>query len=339
VFKKLLIGIPAAIIVITAGAYAAFQLSSWPSVWLIRNSIDEGAAEASASVTGLVPANISAERGLSYAPGDRDALLDVYAPPEAPGPLPVVVWVHGGGFISGSRSDLSGYLQILAARGFVTIGIDYTTAPEARFPTPVRQTNEALAYVRANAERFNIDPDRIFLAGDSAGAQIAAQAALVISDPEYARRLKVDPGLSRNALRGIVLFCGPYDPATMNFEGPFGGFMRTVIWSYVGTRDPHDGRVAQISVAPHITSGYPPVFISVGNADPLAPQSAALADALHAKGVEVDALFFPDDHQPPLDHEYQLLLSTQAGQLALDRSVAFLKAHAAVGTTTGAQVE
>src|SRR5579883_996107 len=243
-------------------------------------------------------------------------------------PLPAVLWVHGGGFISGSRTDLSGYLQILASHGFVTIGIDYTTAPEARFPTPLRQTNQALAYILANAGRFNIDPLRIFLAGDSAGAQIAAQTALAIADPAYAQRLAIEPGVARLALRGLVLFCGPYDPAIMNFEGPFGNFMRTVIWSYVGTRDPRDPRVAELSVTPHVTSVYPPVFISVGNADPLAPQSIALADALRAKGVEVDALFFAKDHQPPLDHEYQLLLSTEAGRLALERSVAFLMAHA-----------
>lgn len=284
-----------------------------------------------------MPANISAKRGLTYAAGDRDALLDIYAPPDAKGPLPAVVWVHGGGFLSGSRSDLSGYLQILASRGFVTIGIDYTPAPEAGFPTPLRQANAALAYVVANAGRFNIDPDRIFLAGDSAGAQIAAQTALILSDPSYARRLGIDPGMHRAALRGILLFCGPYDPATMNFGGPFGSFMRTVIWSYVGTRDPHDERVAQLALPPHVTSTYPPVFISVGNADPLAPQSLALAEALRTKGVEVDALFFPGDHQPPLDHEYQLLLATDAGQLALNRSVAFLNAHAAVGATRGAR--
>jgi len=110
--------------------------------------------------------------------------------------------------------------------------------------------------------------------------------------------------------------------------------MRTVIWSYVGTRNPHDERAAQISVAPHVTSTFPPVFISVGNAEPLAPQSVELANALRAKRVAVDALFFPADHQPPLPHEYQLLLSTDAGRLALDRSVAFLTAHATAGTTT-----
>lgn len=134
--------------------------------------------------------------------------------------------------------------------------------------------------------------------------------------------------MARSVLRGLVLFCGPYDPAIMNFEGPLGSFMRTVIWSYVGTRDPPDPRFAELSVTPHVMSNYPPVFISVGSADPLAPQSRTLADALRARGVEVDALFFADDHQSPFDHEYRLLLSTKAGRLALERSVAFLTAHA-----------
>ncbi len=242
--------------------------------------------------------------------------------------LPAVVWVHGGGFVSGTRTDLSSYLQILAARGFVTVGIDYTVAPEAQFPTPIRQTNAALAYIIANAKRFHIDPERIFLAGDSAGAQIVAQSALVISDAGYAERIGITPGMARTSLRGLVLFCGPYDPTILNFEGPFGNFMRTVIWAYLGTSDPKHPRVEQMSVPPHVTSAYPPVFISVGNGDPLAPQSTTLADTLRAKGVEVDALFFPADHRPQLGHEYQLLLATDDGRLSFERSVAFLKVHA-----------
>lgn len=91
---------------------------------------------------------------------------------------------------------------------------------------------------------------------------------------------------------------------------------------------PGYGLACRCAVAPHVTASFPPAFISVGNADPLAPQSVALADALRAKGTKVDALFFRPDHQPPLDHEYQLRLSTEAGRLALDRSVAFLRTHA-----------
>lgn len=86
-----------------------------------------------------------------------------------------------------------------------------------------------------------------------------------------------------------------------------------------------------MDLTPHLTADCPPTFISVGNADPLAPQSYAFAGALRAKGVAVDALFFPAEHRPALGHECQLLLSTGDGRLSFERFVAFLGAHAADG--------
>jgi acetyl esterase/lipase len=322
--RKWLLALLGVVAVIGAGIYTAFQVSPWPSVLFIRYTFQKNGVAANEAIAPLVPKDMTARRNLSYAANDPDALLDVFSPPGQHGPLPAVVWVHGGGFVAGSRSELSNYMQVLAARGFVTVAIDYTAAPTGRFPTPVRETNSALAYVVANAQRFNIDPRRIFLAGDSAGAQIAAQTALIVSDPAYARRLSIEPGMRRDALRGVVLYCGLYDPTSLNFDGA----IRTRIWSYIGTKNPLDPRVRQMSVTPNVTAAYPPVFISVGNADPLAPQSVAFADALRAKGVVVDALFFPDDHKPPLDHEYQLALGSNEGHLALERSVAFLNAQA-----------
>lgn len=308
------------------GTFAAYQLSPWPYVWLIRCFFAAGAARASASIEPYLPNAISIEHELRYGPG-QDELLDVFIPPDAKEPLPTVVWVHGGGFVAGSRADLTNYLRVLASRGFVTVAIGYSLAPSARFPTPVRQTNEALAYLIAHAERFHIDAKRIFLAGDSAGAQIAAQSALAISDPAYARRIGVEPRIAREVLRGTVLFCGPHDPVGRKSAWIYWPYIRTIVWSYIGTRDLEDPSVAQLSITPHLTAAFPPAFISVGNDDPLAPQSVALADALRAKGVEVDTLFFPRDHNPPLGHEYQLMFDTREAHIALDRVVAFLNAH------------
>jgi len=321
---RLIVAASIALVAITG--YAAFKLTPWPSVWLIRHAYHDHASKANASLAPLVPGRVSATYDLSYSRGERDASFDVFAPADATRPLPVLVWVHGGGYVAGSRSDLSNYLQILAARGFVTVAIDYSLAPGARFPTPVKQTNQALAYLSAHADELHIDSRRIFLAGDSAGAQIAAQTALVISDSSYAKSLGVDAGISRSTLRGIVLYCGPYDPTFMTSEGMLADFKRTVLLSYMGTRDPNDPRVAAIAVTPHLSSSYPPAFISVGNADPLAPQSRALARTLAELGVPVDTLFFAS-HIPPLRHGYQALLTTDAARLALERSVAFLTAN------------
>lgn len=327
--RKIVAVMLAALLVAGAGLFAWYKLSPWPSVLMVRYAFDAGAQQAKASVAPHVPDDVIARYGLTYLADEPAAKLDLFVPARADRPLPVVVWIHGGGFIAGTRADLSGYLQVLADRGHAVAAIDYTLAPEAQFPTPVRQTNAALAWLTANAGHLGLDSSQIFLAGDSAGAQIAAQTALGIAEPGYARTMGVIPGIAREALRGVVLFCGPYDPAIMNFDSPFGSFMRTVLWSYLGTRDPADRRLAAVTLPPHLTAAFPPTFISVGNADPLASQSYRFADALRAKGVEVDALFFPPEHQPPLGHEYQLLLSTADGRLSFERSVAFLTAHSA----------
>lgn len=106
--RKFVLFVVCAVVILGVSTCAAFQLSPWPSVLLIRYSFDKGGAEAAASISHLVPKDVSVQRGHSYAPGDPDAMFDVFAPAHMDGPLPAVVWVHGGGFVAGTRSDLSG---------------------------------------------------------------------------------------------------------------------------------------------------------------------------------------------------------------------------------------
>lgn len=310
------------------GTWIAFQVSPWPSVWAIRWVFDRGAADASDALRKHLPQGVTEQRGLRYDAQDPDALLDVYFPPNVQGSaqrLTTVVWVHGGGFVSGRREDVAHYLHILAARGYVVVNVDYSIAPGATWPTPTRQLNAALAYLQQHAGALNIDAARIVLAGDSAGAQIAAETANAITSPAHARRVGVMPSLQPSQVAGVLLFCGPYDTELVRWDSPFAGFMRTVLWAYMGRKDfLDDPRLDAFSVARHVTPAFPPAFISAGNADPLEPHSRALADALRAQGVRVDALFFPKDYTPALAHEYQFNLDTDAGRQAMDRSVAFL---------------
>jgi acetyl esterase len=109
-------------------------------------------------------------------------------------------------------------------------------------------------------------------------------------------------------------------------EGPFADFNRTVMWSYLGTkRLDNDPRVAEFSVNRHLTPQFPRAFVSVGNADPLAPQSVLRAEAIRAQDVDADTLFFPKNYGPPLPHEYQFDLDSRAGEKALERLTAFLE--------------
>lgn len=83
--------------ILAGTVYAAFQISPWPSVWLVRHSFDEGAQRAHASIAPYIPKGIIAQRELRYAADASDALFDIFAPPGARNPLPAVLWVHGGG--------------------------------------------------------------------------------------------------------------------------------------------------------------------------------------------------------------------------------------------------
>lgn len=235
--------------------------------------------------------------------------------------------MHGGGWIAGSKDGIASYLKVLAGHGYTTVGVEYSTGFGANYPKPVEQVNAALGYLVRNAAELNIDPDAIVLAGDSAGAQIGAQLAIITTDPSYALRMGISPTLSPERLAGILLHSGAYDVEQLNLEGEFGWFVRTVLWAYSGTRDfMNDERFRLVSVTHHITGAFPPSFVSSGNGDPLAPQAVALARKLETLGVKVDSLFFPADYSPPLPHEYQFNLDNPAGQKALGRTLAFVGA-------------
>lgn len=322
--RKIALGIAA---FAAAAAFVAVYVTPWPSVWIIRAVFDSGAEKASAALADKVPGNIAVRSGLRYDPDDPDALFDIYRGSDAAAAGgPTIVWFHGGGFVSGRRGDVANYLKILAGRGYTVVNVDYTIAPEAVYPTPIRQANAALAYLTTNAAMLGINADRIVLAGDSAGAQIAAQTAAMVTNPAYAKAVGLQPGIAPRQLAGALLHCGVYDVTAMGRGGGIiGWFVGSTVWAYSGERDPADNPgFATMSVLPHVTRRFPPTFISAGNADPLGPQSVALANQLQEHGVAVDALFFPSDHVPPLGHEYQFDLATQAGRLALDRSVAWL---------------
>lgn len=317
----------AALVLIALGsaALAVWHLSPWPSALLIRHAFDRDAIAANDRLAPLVPPGLRETLDLAYLPGDPDVRLDIYLPPEGDGPFPLVVWVHGGAWISGSKDYISNYLRLIAAEGFAVAGVNYSVAPGAKYPMPIVQANAALAYLSAHAADLRLDAGRIALAGDSAGAQIAAQTALVLTDPAYAGRIGVEPGIGGSALRALVLHCGGLDATNLSLEGAFGSFLRTVLWSYMGRRDfPSDPRLADFSIPPNLHAGLPPIFISAGNADPLEPQSRAVAARASDLGLVVDALFFPKDYAPPLGHEYQFDLATEAGQEAFARSMAFL---------------
>lgn len=325
--KKIVMRALISILALAAIVLLAFKLSPYPSVWIIRYAFNKEAVQVNKELEVHVSGNIETISNIHYDVSDPDALMDAYFHPDsvkAKGKLPVIVWTHGGGLISGDKSQVSNYCKILASKGYLVIAIDYTIAPEAKYPTPIQQLNKALAYISTNPDALHADTTFFVLAGDSGGSMISAAAANVITSTSYAELTKTKPGLDPHQLKGLLLYCGIYEIDNLNTKGAFGSFLKSVMWAYFNTKDiSNDAYAKTASVTNFLTSAFPPTFISAGNKDPLLPQSKFLAEKLLNAEVTIDTLFFPENHEPPLGHEYQFKLD-EAGNLALMRSLTFL---------------
>ncbi len=121
-----------------------------------------------------VPEGVVYEPGVEYANPDNQHLkLDLARPKDGEGPFPAVLCIHGGGFRAGSRQGYDGLVLRLAQKGYVAATIDYRLAPQYPFPAAVYDTKEAVRWLRANAKKYHIDPDRIGVTGGSAGGHLA----------------------------------------------------------------------------------------------------------------------------------------------------------------------
>ncbi|GET21674.1 alpha/beta hydrolase [Prolixibacter denitrificans] len=126
-----------------------------------------------------LPKGVKAEYNVVYATlpntpyGKRDLHLDLFRP-EKKGKYPAVILVFGGGWRSGSKEAQVPMAQQIAAKGYVTAAVGYRLSPEALYPAAVYDIKAAIRYLRANARKYDIDPDRIAISGSSAGGQLAA---------------------------------------------------------------------------------------------------------------------------------------------------------------------
>jgi len=327
-WARVLLSIVGVIAVLAIAGGIFWNVSPWPGVWIIRAAPDPAGLDNAKTAAKYVPSDIHADLDLVYDDSSPDGRLDVFRPDDDAALLPTIFWVHGGAFIAGEKEPLRNYLQVLASHGFTVVNVEYTHAPEAEYPTPIRQVDRAIDYVVQNAERLGADPERLVIAGDSAGAHIAAQSAMAIAQPEYAEAAGLPASVARDQLRGVVLFSGPYDPTTVNYDNDtFGFFMRTVMWSYSGTKSFLDEESFRYTALPKfVDAEYPPAFVSTGPADPLLKQNREWAEALSTAGVDLRELFFDPATTPEtVGHEYQLALDTPQARQAMIEQVAFLR--------------
>lgn len=310
-------------------------VSPWPSALVVREVFQSNAKKTAAIMAPFAPGGVASVLDVQYAEGSTQphvkpskfTKLDVFYPEGTTEPLGTVIWTHGGAWVSGNKEFDRTYFELLASKGFTVVGLNYTYGPEGQYPTAVFELNQAHQYLLEHATELHIDPNRVALAGDSAGAQLTSQLGALITDPIYAEQMSFTPVLEPAQLKGLVLNCGVYDLTTLlGQKGILGWGDDASLWAYTGDRDlANSAAIAEMSTLNHVTSAFPPSYISGGNADPLtAGNSKPFAAKLQSLGVDVTELFWPTEYTPALPHEYQFRLNLDAAQDALAATTAFL---------------
>jgi len=242
----------------------------------------------------LIPVTLSAQQSREdapdlyntrYADDHRRQRLDVYLP-AGDTPAPVVVAIHGGGYLFGEKRDLTNFADGLRDAGYAVVTPNYRLAPDVTYPTPIEDMTCALAWTHAHAETYNFDTDRVYIAGDSAGGNAALLMGLTDDLNDYFNSACDHPA-PETWLHGIVAYypivdlstcaavCEPARRATALYLG--GEALTPDLW---GTANP----------VTHIDADDPPVLLIHGTADRVVPDSESryLVDLLGEAGVPVD---------------------------------------------------
>ena len=175
----------------------------------VRKQFKEADDERDALMT--TPEDVERWDNIVYGKLDRKAqVLDVYRPRQAEDEdLPVIISVHGGGWVYGDKDRYQYYCMSLAQRGFAVVNFTYRLAPEYKFPAPLEDLNLVCKWVMKRAGRYHFDTERIFAVGDSAGANILGLYAGICTNPDYAKEydFQIPEGF---ALTAVGLNCGAY---------------------------------------------------------------------------------------------------------------------------------
>lgn len=240
-------------------------------------------------------------RDIAYGPYGVAHQLDVYRPVKRSGPLPIVLYLHGGGFriLSKETHWLMGLA--FARAGFVVFNANYRLAPEHPFPAAAQDACSVYRWAVDNASRFGGDAERIVVAGESAGANLAAVLAVgaCYERPEPWARTLFDIGVVPIAAIPICGILQVTDIARFGRRRPLSPILldrlAEVGRGYVGAREVADGGLADplcVLEAAAPERALPPFFVAVGTADPILDDSRRLAAALARHGVDHEARYY-----------------------------------------------
>ena len=238
------------------------------------------------------PEDVVCRKDIRYT--NRDSiweLADVYYPKGTTTALPVIVNVHGGGWVYGRKENYMHYCAFLAQQGFTVVNMNYHLAPKKKFPTQLQQINDVMCWMQQNPQQYFMDLSNVFLVGDSAGAHMVTQYALILSNPDYAKLFPF--ALPKEiVLRAVGLNSGIYQiqydlkkkKVVLPSREPILRMFAVLINEYLGKYDAQHALALDFSR--YMTSGFPPAYIMTASNDFLKEDALPMHDLLKKHGVD-----------------------------------------------------
>ena len=266
-----------------------------------------------------LPNGVAEQKDLEYGRvGERPLLLDLYSPTGLSNAVPGLIFIHGGAWRSGQRQDYRVYTTHFATRGYVVATISYRLLKEAPFPAAVEDAKCAVRWMRANAAKLHVDPDRIAVLGGSAGGHLSMMVGYAPDHPELEGR-GGHAGVS-SRVAAVVNFYGPADLTT-----PFAQ-ASSLVKDFLGGKSYAEAPDLYRQASPlfHLKAGAPPTLTFHGTIDDVVPIDQA--DALTAK---LNALKVPCEYARLEGWPHAMDASQPVNDYSKARVEAFLLKHLA----------
>lgn len=264
------------------------------------------------------PEDIIRYDDIAYGPDPAQQSLDVYRPKAAEGKkLPVIVSVHGGGWVYGDKERYQFYCMNLAQRGFAVVNYTYRLAPENKFPASLEDTNSVFTWVLSNGEKYALDTEHVFAVGDSAGAHNLGLYACICTNAQYAAEYSFQPpkGFRPTA---IALNCGAYQIDTGRKD------LTSVLMADFLPEKGTARELEIINVIRHITGAFPPTFLMTATEDFLKNEAPLLAAKLLAEDVPFICRYY-GDKENRLPHVFHCNIRSKDAKLCNDEECEFFR--------------
>ena len=271
-------------------------------------------------------------RDVCYGNSYPNSYADIWLPDDTNKKWPVVVYLHGGGFIFGNKSsgdplsageEKQGKLQKIIEEGYVLVNADYALAPQYRFPSQIRQLDELFRFLLDNADKYNLDMNRVCLSGGSAGANMTEIYGACVCNKEYAGLLKVDPVMTMENLKVLAI-----DEAALD-ASVFDRKMYIMLGCATGAKRNTPEEVKMINAKTFIKDSFIPSWINASNEGGengfFITEARGLKKILDEKKVDHDMVYFPGENLP---HGYMDNVGIEKhADEAFNRMMSFIKKH------------